>query len=106
MRSEWGVSYKLFVLNSGVERSAADLEPEVADAIAAEGHWTEFFEVRMTAGPTASIRPLPESGDGYLVTVEWGAQNAVTHAPKVVASIEAADRLAHVFYDMRKLSTH
>jgi len=104
--SEWSMTYNLVVLNSGVERSATDLEPEVARAITAEGHWTQFFEVRMAAGPTAEIHPLPEATDGYLVTVDWGAQHAMTHAPTLEIGIEAADRLAHVFYDMRNLSTH
>jgi hypothetical protein len=100
------VTYSLFVLNSGVEMSATDLEPEVARVIAAEGHWTQFIEVRMAAGPTVEIRPLPEADDGYMITVEWGDQHAMTHAPTLEVGIEAADRLARVFYDMRNGSTH
>jgi hypothetical protein len=35
------------------------------------------------------------------VTVEWGTQQATTQAESLPMSIQAADRLAKVFYDVR-----
>ena len=99
------MAYNLFVLNSGGEMLASDLEPIAAEAIAGEGRWAQFFEVRMGAGPTVEIVPLPEGDDGYQVTVEWGTQYAKTHSSTLEMGIEAADRLALVFYDMRNQAT-
>jgi hypothetical protein len=94
------MAYDLEMLNSGVRKTADDLAPEVKTAIAANGQWTEFFEVRMAAGPTVTIEG--ESQSSYRVTVGWGTQQATTGAKSLSMSIQAADRLAKVFYDVRK----
>jgi hypothetical protein len=54
----------------------------------------------MGAGPTADIG-ASAAGEGYQVSVEWGDQKAKTHARMIRGAREAADRLAHVFYDVR-----
>ncbi len=95
------MAYDLEVLNSGTHKTADDLTPKVSAAITANGHWTEFFEVRMAAGPTVTIEGGSDSSEGYRVTVEWGTQQATTQAQSLPMSIQAADRLAKVFYDVR-----
>jgi hypothetical protein len=95
------MTYDLPVLNAGMHKTAEDLTPEVTAAITANGNWTQFFEVRMAAGPTVTIEPDSDSSEGYRVTVGWGTQQATTQAESLPMSIQAADRLAKVFYDVR-----
>ena len=96
------MAYELVVLSSGaLHKSADDLVPEVTTAIAADGRWARFFEVRMAAGPTVNIEPEPGKPGRYRVAVDWGTQHATTQAGSLTASIEAADKLAGTFYDIR-----
>ena len=106
VRPEWTMAYDLEVLNSGTHKTADDLTPEVSAAITANGHWTEFFEVRMAAGPTVKIEGGSDSSEGYRVTVEWGTQQATTQAESLPMSIQVADRMAKVFYDVRNQASH
>jgi len=101
MGPEWSMAYELMVLNSGLHKSVDELAPEVTAAIAAEGHWTRFFEVRIAAGPTVKIERCPGSVEGYRVAINWGTQEATTEADSLPLSIQTADRLAKVFYDAR-----
>jgi hypothetical protein len=98
------MAYELEVLNGQTRKTAEELVPEVTAAISANGHWTEFFEVRMAAGPTVTIEGSSPSSDGYRVTVGWNPQQATTEADSLLLAIQAADRLAKVFYDLRNRS--
>ncbi len=91
-------------MNGQTHKTAEELVPEVIAAISANGHWTEFFEVRMAAGPTVTIESTSQSSEGYRVTVGWDTQQATTDANSLLLAIQAADRLAKVFYDVRNQS--
>src|SRR5664280_958363 len=97
MGPEWSMAYELMVLNSGLHKSVDELAPEVTAAIAAEVHWTRFFELRIAAGPTVKIERCPGSVEGYRVAINWGTQEATTEADSLPLSIQTADRLAKVF---------
>jgi hypothetical protein len=99
------VTYKPVILSDGLDRSVAELVPEVGAAIGADGQWTRFFELRMGAGPTVLIKRLDAETDGFQVTVEWGTQKSETHSRGLEMAIEAADRMALVFYDVRNKYT-
>jgi hypothetical protein len=95
------MAYELMVLNSGLHKSVDELAPQATAAIAAEGHWTRFFEVRIAARPSVKIERCPGSVEGYRVAINWGTQEATTEADSLPLSIQTADRLAKVFYDAR-----
>jgi len=79
---------------------AASLEQELLSSVSAGRAWERFIELRMSAGPTVSIRGL--GNDCFAVSVEWGAaQSARLNVVGAKAALRAADRCVGVFYDIR-----
>ena len=98
------MTYDFSVL-AGTESAAALLRSEVAQAVAASGSWEGFIEVRMGAGPTVRINQLDQELDTFEVSVEWGAaQEGRSRVNGQQAAIEAADRIARAFYEIRDSS--
>ena len=78
------------------------LAEEVEEAVDRDGRWEKFIEVRMGAGPIVGIEADPGTGTGYRVSVRWGSQVGSTEVLDLAGALEAGDRLAYVFYEMRR----
>jgi hypothetical protein len=97
-----GESYQVL---SSTEPGAAVLRQEVEAAIAANGSWEQFLDVRMGAGPTVRIDRLDAASATYDVMVTWGeAQAARSRVHGQDEAVRAADRLALALYDIRNTS--
>jgi hypothetical protein len=94
--------YKFQVLASATGATPADLAESVSRAISERGRWEQFVELRMGAGPTVAIEPIETPEPAVRASVNWGSQAAHADVSTVEAAIEAVDRLAHAFYEMRK----
>jgi len=93
------MAYQLRILAGFAETNPAALIGEVEAAITTDGSWERYFEVRMGAGPTVHI--AHEDKVDYVVAVSWGSQSAHLKVRTLLSAIECADRIAHVFYEMR-----
>lgn len=94
--------YVLQVLASVTGAAPADLAESVSQAINERGRWEQFVELRMGAGPTVAIELTETPQPAVRASVNWGSQAAHADVSTVEAAIEAADRLAHAFYEMRE----
>jgi hypothetical protein len=93
------MAYQLRVLDAIASTAPASLIPAIGTAIAADGCWEHFVEVRMSAGPAVCITAGGQAG--YKVAVTWGSQCGKLEVGSLESAIECADRLAHAFYQMR-----
>jgi len=93
------MGYQLRILDAIAGADPAGLLAEAGRAITAGGSWERFVEVRMSAGPI--VRITGDGRSGYEVSVGWGSQEGRLRARALQSAIECADRLAHVFYEMR-----
>jgi hypothetical protein len=104
LRHHRAVTYS-FQLLTMTEAGAPALRAEVAEALAADGAWEQFVEVRMGAGPTVRIEREASMPDVFDVEVTWGqAQVARSRVHGEDAALESADRLAHALYEVRSAS--
>jgi hypothetical protein len=78
------------------------LGQEVAEAVARDGRWTKFVEIRMAAGPNICIEALDQRDDSFRVSVTWGSQSATSDVIGLAGAVEVADRLAFAFYEIRE----
>lgn len=81
---------------------AAELAESVSQAISEHGRWEQFAELRMGAGPTVAIELTETPEPAVRASVSWGSQAAQADVSSVEAAVEAADRLAYAFYEMRE----
>ena len=70
-------------------------------ALEQHGRWEQFIELRMGAGPTVVIERVGASGT-LRTRVSWGSQQGEAEIGSTPGAIEAADRIAVTFYEMRK----
>lgn len=94
--------YVLRVLSSITGATPADLAESVSQAINERGRWEQLVELRMGAGPTVAIELTETPQPAVRASVNWGSQAAHADVPTVEAAIEAVDRLAHAFYELRE----
>ena len=94
------VAYHLkILLRAGQEDGV--VRADIRSAIDRDGEWTRFIEVRMAAGPTVTVRPMPGS-EGDEAIVRWGSQTAHASTAALDDAIEVADRLANALYEIRR----
>ncbi|HBX79391.1 MAG TPA: hypothetical protein DEG43_17260 [Acidimicrobiaceae bacterium] len=77
-------------------------ERNVQGAIDVSGYWELIVELRMGAGPTVRIEPGAGASAVFSVTVRWGSEVADVKVRSLRGAIDVADRLANLFYEMRR----
>lgn len=92
-----------FVLSALGNRDA--LLNDVEQALAEHGSWRRFVEVRMGAGPTVEFERSSDLPSEVTAIVVWGSQRGEARLGSTKDALEAADRMATAFYEMRDSQT-